>query len=58
VRVVDVFPEASHPPIVYPVAIVADTRSRHAQPFVDFLRSPAAMAVFAAHGFVPPPAPR
>jgi len=55
VRVVDTFPEGSHPPIVYPVAIVADARSRHAQAFVDFLRSPAGLAVFAAHGFGPAP---
>ncbi len=55
VRVVDTFPEGSHPPIVYPVAIVADARSPHAQGFVDFLRSPAGMAVFAGHGFGPAP---
>jgi molybdate transport system substrate-binding protein len=55
VRVVDTFPVGSHPPIVYPVAIVGDARSRHAQGFVDFLRSPAGMAVFAAHGFGPAP---
>ncbi|RPH39675.1 MAG: molybdate ABC transporter substrate-binding protein [Burkholderiales bacterium] len=55
VRVVDTFPEGSHPPIVYPVAIVADARSPHAQGFVDFLRSPAGMAVFAGYGFGPAP---
>jgi molybdate transport system substrate-binding protein len=55
VRVVDTFPEASHPPIVYPIAIVAGTRSALAQGYVDFLRSPAGLAVFAAHGFGPAP---
>ncbi|MCX7230831.1 MAG: molybdate ABC transporter substrate-binding protein [Burkholderiales bacterium] len=55
VRVVDTFPEAAHPPIVYPIAIVAGTRSSRAQGYVDFLRSPAGLAVFAAHGFGPAP---
>ncbi|MFM1989367.1 MAG: hypothetical protein RJA99_2324 [Pseudomonadota bacterium] len=54
VRVVDTFPESTHPPIVYPAAILAGARSPRAQPFVDFLRSPEGQAVFAAHGFGPP----
>ncbi|MEI7443499.1 MAG: molybdate ABC transporter substrate-binding protein [Burkholderiales bacterium] len=54
VRVVDTFAEASHPPIVYPVAVLAGARSSQAQPFVDFLRSPEGRAVFAAHGFGEP----
>jgi molybdate transport system substrate-binding protein len=52
VRVVDTFPESSHPPIVYPVALTAGARSPRAQAFVDFLRSPEGLAVFSAHGFL------
>ncbi|MFO0234824.1 MAG: molybdate ABC transporter substrate-binding protein [Burkholderiales bacterium] len=55
VRVVDTFPEASHPPIVYPAAVVASSRSARAAAFLDWLRSPAGVAVFAAHGFAPAP---
>jgi molybdate transport system substrate-binding protein len=55
VRVVDTFPAATHPAIVYPAAIVAGARSARAQPFLDFLRSPAGLAVFDAFGFPPPP---
>jgi molybdate transport system substrate-binding protein len=55
VRVVGTFPEASHPPIVYPIAIVAGSRSSRSQDYVDFLRSPAGLAVFVAHGFGPAP---
>jgi molybdate transport system substrate-binding protein len=51
VRVVDTFAESTHAPIVYPVAIVASSRSRYAQRFVDSLASPAARAIWARHGF-------
>lgn len=51
VRVVDTFPEQTHPPIVYPVAIVASSRSPGAQRFVDNLNSPAARAIWVRYGF-------
>ena len=52
VRVVDVFPEDSHPPIVYPIALCT-TATRHARQFADYLRGPAADAIFVKYGFVP-----
>jgi molybdate transport system substrate-binding protein len=55
VRVLDTFPASSHPPIVYPAAVVAASRSARAAAFLDWLRSPAGVAVFAAHGFAPAP---
>jgi molybdate transport system substrate-binding protein len=58
VRVALSFPAASHPPIVYPAAVVA--RSSHpdeAAAFLAFCASAEAMAVFAEAGFSPPPAP-
>jgi len=55
VRVVDVFPESSHPPIVYPAAIVkraaTDSTGAAARAFMDFLLSSEGSAIFAAHGF-------
>jgi molybdate transport system substrate-binding protein len=54
VRIVDAFPDATHPPIVYPIALTAGARSG-AQEFVDFLRTPTAQAVFTRYGFTAPP---
>jgi molybdate transport system substrate-binding protein len=51
VRVVDVFPATSHPPIVYPIALTSNAQAAAAK-FVTFLESPAADAVFKAYGFV------
>jgi molybdate transport system substrate-binding protein len=51
VRIVDTFPEQTHPPIVYPIAIVAASRSPNVQRFVDNLGSPAARAIWVRHGF-------
>jgi molybdate transport system substrate-binding protein len=53
VRIAGVFPAGSHPPIVYPVALLAGSRSRGAQAYFDFVRSPAAMTIFRRHGFLP-----
>jgi molybdate transport system substrate-binding protein len=50
VRVVDTFPEDSHPPITYPVALIS-TAKPGAGRFVAYLKSPAARAVFAHYGF-------
>lgn len=55
VRIVARFPEGSHPPVVYPMAVTANARSPRAQAFLDFLVSPAAQAVLAEAGFGPPP---
>jgi molybdate transport system substrate-binding protein len=50
VKTVGTFPEDSHPPIVYPVAVTRNGR-REATRYIDFLRSAAAKAVFESHGF-------
>ena len=55
VRVLDTFPAASHPPIVYPAAIVADHDSPAARRLLARLREPAQQAIFRAHGFDAPP---
>jgi molybdate transport system substrate-binding protein len=51
VRIVDVFPEDSHAPIRYPVAVVKASRNDGAAKFVAFLEQPAAQAIFARYGF-------
>ena len=51
VRVAGTFPEDTHPPIVYPIAVVASSRAPSAQRFVDSLSSPAGRAVWVRHGF-------
>ncbi len=52
VRIVDTFPADSHPPIVYPIALTATAKTGAAQ-FEDYLRTPAADALFLKYGFMP-----
>ena len=51
VRVVGVFPAVSHPPITYPVAVLAASNSADALPFRRFLTSTRGKAIFARYGF-------
>ena len=50
VKIIGVFPEDSHPPIVYPVAMTKDAKPDAAQ-YLAFLTTPAATAVFERYGF-------
>jgi molybdate transport system substrate-binding protein len=50
VETVATFPLATHAPIVYPFALVANARPE-AQAFLRYLRSPQAAAIFKRHGF-------
>jgi molybdate transport system substrate-binding protein len=50
VRVAGVFPENTHPPILYPAALVKDAKPE-ARAFLAYLSSPAARAVFEKNGF-------
>jgi molybdate transport system substrate-binding protein len=52
VRVIGEFPANLHPPIVYPVALLADSRSQAAEGLLQFLRSAEARAVWRKFGFV------
>jgi molybdate transport system substrate-binding protein len=52
VRVIGAFAEESHPPIVYPIALVAGGEAPLAQQFVDFLRGPEARKIFEDSGFL------
>jgi len=51
VKVVGLFPEESHPPVIYPVAIPTGSRHPKAEAFLLFLRSVAAREIFETHGF-------
>jgi len=53
VRVVDLFPKDSHPPILYPAAVVISPMAPEARAFLAYLQSPPARAVFARYGFRP-----
>jgi molybdate transport system substrate-binding protein len=52
VRIVDLFPQDSHPQIIYPIALTAraGTEARH---FLDFVISDAAKPIFTKYGFEP-----
>jgi molybdate transport system substrate-binding protein len=52
VRIVATFPESTHPPIVYPLAVTA-RGGRPARAFAAWLLGPRARAVFERHGFLP-----
>jgi len=52
VRVVDVFPAATHKPIVYPVALTIGAKADAAK-FLAYIRGPAGSAAFQHHGFTP-----
>jgi len=54
VRVVGIFPAASHPPIRYPVALLKASRHPDAAGFRAFLVSKAGRAIFARYGFSAP----
>lgn len=54
VRVAGVFPAASHPPIIYPIARVAASGNPEGEWFRRFLLSPRGRAIFAPFGFSTP----
>jgi len=51
VTIVATFPEGSHPPIVYPVALTKDSSNPDAASFLGFLRSDKAKPFFDKQGF-------
>lgn len=55
VRIVALFPDDSHPRIVYPAAVLSASTNPAARRFMAFLRTPAAAATFRRYGFSPLP---
>ena len=52
VKIVGTFPDDSHPPILYPVALTASSENPDAVAFLDFLKSDDARGAFEKQGFV------
>ena len=50
-KILGTFPEESHPPIIYPVAIPKDSANPEAPEFLAFLRGATARAAFEQQGF-------
>ncbi|MFT7594696.1 MAG: molybdate transport system substrate-binding protein [Paracoccaceae bacterium] len=54
VRIVGMFPENTHPQILYPMALLAEGNTGDARAFAAFLSGPQARAIFDRHGFSTP----
>ena len=52
VEIVGTFPDDTHPKIVYPVAVLTQSRNPDALQFLDYLTSAAALAMFQKFGYV------
>ena len=53
VRIVDLFPEATHPRILYPVALTRLASGPGAAAYLAFVEGPEAAAIFRRFGFMP-----
>ena len=51
VKIVGVFPDDGHPPIIYPAALTSSSKNPSAARLLDFLGSPAAKPIFKKEGF-------
>ncbi len=51
VKIIGTFPDGSHPPIVYPVALTKDSSNPSAAVFLKYMRSTAARPAFERQGF-------
>ena len=51
VKVVGVFPADTHPPIIYPIALTAESSNPDAAAFLAYLESPKARPLFEKQGF-------
>jgi molybdate transport system substrate-binding protein len=54
VRVIGKFPPDSHPPIIYPLAMIARSRNSDTARVFDFLTSDGARSIFASYGYASP----
>ena len=55
VKIIGIFPEDSHPPVVYPVALVASSSSPDAAAFLAYIESATAKPWFEKQGFTVQP---
>jgi len=52
VQVIATFPEGSHPPIIYPLAVLRASEHPKARDFVEWLQQPVALDIFHQYGFI------
>jgi len=52
VQAISTFPADSHPPIIYPLAVLRASAHPKAREFVAWLQQPAALDIFRHHGFI------
>jgi molybdate transport system substrate-binding protein len=52
VKIVGTFPEETHPPIIYPIAVTMASTNPDAAAYLGFLKSPSAKPAFEKQGFV------
>ena len=52
VEIVGIFPDDTHPKIVYPIAVLTQSHNPDAIRFLDYLKSAAAIAMFQKFGYV------
>jgi molybdate transport system substrate-binding protein len=52
VRIIGTFPEDTHPPIIYPIALTANATHPDAAAFLAYVRSDKAKPLFEAQGFI------
>ncbi|MBD2815739.1 molybdate ABC transporter substrate-binding protein [Xenorhabdus sp. Flor] len=53
VKVVGIFPQESHKPVEYPIAIIKGHENQAVRDFYDYLKSPEAANIFKRYGFSP-----
>jgi len=51
VKIVGTFPENTHPPITYPIALTKDSSNPDAAAFLNYIKSPGARPAFEKQGF-------
>jgi molybdate transport system substrate-binding protein len=52
VKILGTFPESTHPPIIYPIAIMASSINPGSTPYLNFLKSPRSRPTFEKQGFI------
>ncbi len=53
VKVVGIFPQESHKPVEYPIAIIKGHENQAVRDFYDYLKTPEAVNIFKRYGFNP-----
>lgn len=51
VKILGTFPQDTHPPIIYPIGVVASSINPAAVGYIAYLKSPASRPIFEKHGF-------